>query len=85
MKLIPLDYEIQLEVDEPKAGALDLSGTPRAIEEATVIAIGDKVTVGVKKGDRVMYKAWALDTCTKDGKKYHFISQTSNAIKAIIK
>lgn len=85
MKIVPLDFEIQIEVDDPKAGALDLSATPRAIEVGTVVALGDKVTLDLKKGDKILYKSWALDVSVYVGKKYYFINETSKGVKAVIK
>lgn len=89
MKIRPVGNRIQLEIEEPKAGELSLSSLPTAVEYGTVIAIGPMVAtlIGqdpIKKGDKVFFKAWAVDIINYEGKKYHFIAQDTNGICAVV-
>ena len=59
MKIKPIGRKIQLEIEEPKAGALESSSMNVAKEKGKVIAIGDCVT-DVVKGDVVFFKSWAI-------------------------
>ncbi len=83
MKLKPQPNEVQLKIDEAKAGALNMESVVSAVEIGEVIAIGDEVK-GVKVGQKVLFKAWAVDICTVDGKRYYFLNMTTNGIKATI-
>jgi len=87
MKIKPLSMHVQLEIDEAKAGGLVMDSVNTAVEVGKVIALGDGVEAvyGIKVGDKVLYKAWACDICTMDGKKYYFIDMDTKGIKAIIK
>lgn len=82
-KIKPQPYEVQLEIDEAKAGALNMESIVSAVEIGKVIAIGDKVE-GVKVGQKVLFKSWAVDICTIEGKIYYFLNMTTNGIKATI-
>jgi co-chaperonin GroES (HSP10) len=84
-KLEVLGEEILLKVDEPKAGALSLDSMKQAKEVGTVVQVGPDVYLPLKKGDRVLFKAWACDIIEHEGEKYIFITQQTNGIKAIIK
>jgi co-chaperonin GroES (HSP10) len=84
MKIIPLEGEIQIKVEEVHAGTLDTSSRESAVEFAEVLAVGEGVTQ-VQKGDKVLYKSWAVDICYHNDKKYYFINQKTGGIKAIVK
>ncbi len=84
MKIKALGQRIQLKIEEPKAGDLDMSNMNVAKEVGEVIGIGKDVTLPVKVGDRVLFKAWAVDIITEDGKKYYFISQQTDGICGVI-
>ena len=79
----PLGDRIQLKIDEPSVGVLQIEGVPTAIECGEVIALGDLV-IDIKKGDKVFFKSWAVDIITYEGKRYYFISQSSKGICALI-
>lgn len=85
MKIKPLGSRIQISVDESKAGGLDVSGLNVAREMGKVVALGPEVTLPIKVGDRILFKAWAVDIINENGEKYHFIDQDSKGIHAIIK
>lgn len=84
MKIVTLGSRIQLKVDEPKIGVLMTESMPTAIECAEVIGIGEKVTLPLKKGDKIIYKSWSVDICSIENKKYYFIDETTKGICAII-
>ncbi len=83
MKIKPLQNKVYLKIETPVVGNLDVSSRPTSIEVAEVIAVGDGVTF-VKKGDKLMFKSWAVDICAYDGKQYHFIDLDSKGICAVI-
>jgi len=85
MKIIPVGNRIYLDIEEPTAGGLDLSSTPTAIEFGTVLALGPDVSQEIKVGDKVFFKAWAIDIINYEGKKYYFISEDTKGICAIAK
>jgi co-chaperonin GroES (HSP10) len=80
----PFENKIQLNIEQPKAGQLDLSAKESAVEIAEVIAFGTNVN-NVNIGDRLMVKAWAIDIITFGGEKYYFIDSDSRGLCAIIK
>lgn len=85
MKIQPLGNNIQLKLDEPKAGVLDTSSRSVVIEKAEVVAVGPDVKINVKVGDKVLFKSWALDSVVDNDKKYYFISTDTNGLLAIVK
>jgi len=84
MKIIPLANKIQLKIEKPTAGGLDLSSKATATEVAEVMAIGEDV-VKIKVGDVIMFKSWSTDIITYEGKIYYFITDNSDGICAVIK
>jgi len=82
MKIKPLQGIIYLKIEEPKAGVLK-STTPAAIEYAEVLAVGEFVE-GIRKGDHVFVKAWAIDNIVFEDKKYYFVAEETNGILAIV-
>lgn len=85
MKIETLGTRIQLKIDEPKAGVLDTGSLNVAKETGEVIGLGKDVTLPLKIGDRVMFKAWAVDIVSESGVKYYFISQATDGICAKLK
>lgn len=85
MKIETLGTRIQLKIDEPKAGVLDTGSLNVAKETGEVIGLGKDVTLPLKIGDRVMFKAWSCDILSENGVKYYFIDQTTQGICAIIR
>ena len=85
MKIETLGTRIQLKIDEPKAGILDTSSLNVAKETGEVIGLGKDVTLPLKIGDRVMFKAWAVDIVSENGVKYYFIDQATQGICAKLK
>lgn len=83
MKLKPLPDEVQIEIDEAKAGALHMDSLTTAVEFGKVVAVGEYVD-HVKVGQRVAFKAWAVDIVNIEDKKYYFINMETNGIKATI-
>lgn len=82
MKIKPCEGEIQLKFDEVRAGTLDMSSKPAAVEVAEVVAVGADIKT-FKKGDLVMVKSWAIDHINHEGKMYHFVSIDTKGLKAV--
>lgn len=85
MKIKPLGNRVYIRIDGVSAGALDLSSKPTVVETGEVIGIGSEVTLDIRAGDRIFFKAWAVDIVSQDDRKYHFIAQDTNGIVAVIK
>lgn len=84
MKIKTLGKRIQIKIDEPSAGGLDISSLNVAKETGEVIGLGADVTLPVKIGDRILFKAWAVDIISEGTSKYYFISQDTDGICAIV-
>ena len=84
MIIQPLNNIIYIKIDEPKAGVLNTSSRPSAIEYAEVLDVGEGVS-NIKKGDNIFVKAWAIDIINYQEKKYHFVNLETNGILAVIK
>jgi hypothetical protein len=80
MKIIPYKNKIQVEMLSLK-GALQ---TEIKIEKAKVLAVSKEVE-GIKVGDMLYVKAWAIDIITDGGKEYNFVDASNDAICAIIR
>lgn len=84
MKIIPAPNHVYIKIEIPKAGVLNVSSKPSAIEYAEVLEVGKDV-MSVKKGDMILFKSWAVDIISKEDETYHFIDITSGGIKAVVK
>lgn len=89
MKVIPTGDRIYLgmatvETVGGKTISLDTSSKKTVKEVATVEGIGPDVKT-VQVGDKVMVKAWAVDSITYEKKEYFFVLERSGGICAIIK
>jgi co-chaperonin GroES (HSP10) len=84
MKIKPLGNLVQIKVDEVHAGVLNTSSKETGIEYGEVVAVGDKVGLQVKAGDKVFFKAWAVDIITYEDKKYYFICPDTNGLLAVV-
>ena len=73
---------MQLKIDEPTIGDLDLSAKKTIIEFGEVIAIGEKTLGDFKVGDKVFVKGWALDNIVYEGVNYYFVDADSQGICA---
>ena len=88
MKIKPLGNNIQIEMEHASAGVLNTSSRESAVEFAKVIAVPNPLfekDYGIKVGDNVFVKSWAVDIITHEDKKYHFVNMTSNGVLAIVK
>ncbi len=87
MKIQPLGNNIQLELEEVSAGALNTSSKESAVEYAKVVAMGAgaEVVYGLKRGDYVFVKAWAIDIINHEDKKYYFCNIDTGGILAVVK
>lgn len=83
MQIKPYKNKIQIKIQEPKVGNLDLSSKKTATEVGEVIAIGENVK-DIKVGDIVMFKSWGVDIITYQDEQYYFISCDAECICAII-
>ena len=84
MKIKPLGNIIQLKIEDAHAGSLDMGTVSSAIEYGEVVAVGEDVTLKVKKGDKLFFKSWAVDIITHEEKKYHFINPQTGGILAVV-
>lgn len=83
----PLGNRILIEVEEPKAGALNID-IPVAQEQGKVIAIGknwDHKKEPLKKGDIIHFKSWGADIIQVEGKKYIYVNQDTKAVCALVR
>jgi co-chaperonin GroES (HSP10) len=80
MKIEPLKDTVYLNIEKPKAGALNLESTKSAIEFGEVIAVGSGV--GLNVGDKVFVKAWAIDIVSYQDETYYFCNINTNGILA---
>lgn len=93
MKITPLGENVQLELDEVTAGALNTSSRDSAQEYAKIIALSPNVIENAKDypkscpkvGDYVFVKAWAIDIINHEDKKYYFCNLNSNGVLAIVR
>lgn len=83
-KIQPLGNIVQIKLDEQKAGVLDTSSRISAVEVGEVVSVGPDVK-NLKKGDKVFFKSWGVDSINHGETRYHFISLETNAILAIVK
>lgn len=86
----PINGKIQIKIEQPKVGGLDLSSKETAIEVAEVVALPAHIegqsfiNLGLNVGDKIMVKAWSIDVLTWEGEKYYFVDSDSKGICAII-
>lgn len=83
-KISPQPGIIQINIPQAKAGVLDTSSRNTAVEFAEVIAVGEGVE-GLKKGDKIFFKSWAVDIVDHNDVKYYFINISTGGILAIVK
>jgi len=83
MKIKPLDNIVYFKPAAVKAGILDTSSVPTAVEYAEVIAVGNNVK-NIKEGDKIFVKSWAPDSVTYSKETYRFVNIESNAILAVV-
>lgn len=84
MKVHPVGNKIYLKMDTvEKVGDLDVSSKKTTREFAEVLAVGPDVKT-VKRGDKILVKAWAVDCITHDKKEYFFVSENTEGICAVI-
>lgn len=78
MKIKPLFTNVAIEIekapDKTKFGLILTSEQDKKLEQATVTALGDEVTV-VKKGDKILFKGYSADTIVLDDKEVSFIKE----------
>lgn len=84
MKIKPWENKVQVEIDEPKVGGMDLGSMTTAIECGKVVAVGEYVT-SLKVGDKIFFKSWAVDIIFHEGIRYYFIDIETKGICAIVK
>lgn len=83
MAINPYKNKIQVELEIPTVGNLDLSSKPVAIEVGKVIAVGSEVK-DIKVGDTILFKAWQLDIIAYEGENKYFLNDNGEGICAII-
>lgn len=81
MRLRPTKNNILIEIHKRPSTTIALVDENESkIEQATVLAIGEEVTV-VNEGDQIVFKSYEVDEIVIDTNKYTFI--TEEAIKGI--
>lgn len=87
MKITPLKGFIQIDPEEAKAGVLNTSSRESAKEYAKVLEASKSAELdfGVKKGDYIFVKSWAIDIVDHNQEKYYFVNLETNGILAVIK
>ena len=86
MTILPVGKKLQLEIEQPTAGGLDLSSKNTVVECGTIKAVPAPTLVGdYCVGQKIFFKAWALDVITYNKETYYFIDSDSNGICAIVK
>lgn len=84
MKIKTIGNRIQLKIEEPTVGGMNIASMPTAVECGEVIGIGEDVKLPVKKGDKIFFKSWGVDIVTHEAIRYYFISEDTKAICAIV-
>lgn len=84
LKINPQPGIVYIQTESVSAGSLDTSSRDSAVEFAEVVAFGKGVE-NLSIGDKIFYKAWAVDTVTHEGIRYNFINTNSGGILAVIK
>ena len=83
MTFTPLHNIVHIKIEKPKAGVLDTSSRAAAIELGEVLAVGEGVK-GIKPGDHVFVKSWAIDIITHEEEQYYFVNVETNGILAVV-
>jgi len=83
MNIKPIGNKLQISIEKPTAGKLDLSSLSAATEYGKIIALGENVK-GFNIGDMIFFKAWATDIIGYEGEQYYFINSDSEGICAIV-
>ncbi len=84
MNIEPLSNLIQIKIEQATAGVLK-NVKDSAVEYGEVIAIGKEPQIGLKVGDKIFFKAWAVDIINFEDKNYYFINPTTGGILARVK
>jgi co-chaperonin GroES (HSP10) len=87
-KIESLGNRILISIDEPKSGSLDTTSLTVAREKGTVLDIGPGVDLyewPIKVGDKILFKAWAVDIVNEDGEKHYSISQETDGLIAKVR
>ncbi len=79
-----LGNKIRIKIKETSAGGLNLESMPTANEYGEVLDIGPGVTSPIKKGDKVLFKAWAVDIINYGGEKYYYLDLDTRGLCAIL-
>lgn len=82
MIIKPYHHKVLINVQAPTAGELDLSAKPTVVEYGEVVAVGNLVS-DLKVGDKLFFKAWALDVITHEGETYYFLDTQGEGICAV--
>lgn len=83
MLIRPKGKKLLIKCSVEKIGNFDVSSKATAQEVGEIIDIGQDV-VGFSKGDKIMFKAWGIDSIEYQNEKYNFIDFDSPLICAII-
>ena len=90
MIIQPYGKKIQIQIEQPTVGGLDISAKESGVEVAKVLITAKIHIEGIgdfefKENDKIMVKAWAIDIITYEGTKYYFVDYDSEGICAMIK
>lgn len=79
-----LGNKIKIKIKETSAGDLNLDSMPTANEFGEVLDTGPDVKATIKKGDKILFKAWAVDIINHEGVKHYFLDLDTKGLCAII-
>lgn len=84
--ITPFGDNIFIRIEQASLGGLDTSAIKTGVEWGIVEALGpDVATYGLKAGDKVFCKAWAIDSILYDNVEYYFTSEARKGIVAIVR
>lgn len=75
IKIQPLGEKLLLDIPDSAAGNLVIQQGAQIQEQGTILAIGPDVdaSLGLKVGDVIQFKAWAIDIITIDKQKLYYL------------
>jgi co-chaperonin GroES (HSP10) len=74
MKVKSVGYKLELEVPTSKVGALHINTGDSIQEIAIVKSVGELCSV-YKKGDKILFKSYAVDIIIIDDEKFYSIDE----------
>lgn len=85
IKIQPLGKKLLIDIPESTAGGLVIHQGAQIQEQGTILAIGPDVTIDVKIGDTIHFKAWGIDVLTIDGNKFYYLDTDVSALCGLVR